>query len=136
MRLDYLLLADHVREDGGIVNIMGAGIDTISTPRVPTNQALGVAARISFDAADEVGHEHRVKISFVGPEHQVLSAEATFITPDRQPELPVHWRTGIGVALQLLVPLPSFGDYLCDFAVDDGSEISRSIDFRVVSKQR
>jgi hypothetical protein len=130
-----MVLADYVRQDGGVVNIMGAGIDTISPPRVPVNQPIGIAVRISFDAADQVGQQHHVKISFVGPGHQVLTVEAHFVTPERPPGLPEHWRTSLGVASQLLVPLPSYGDYTCEFAVDDGSEILRSIDFRVVPPQ-
>ena len=133
MQLDYMVLADYVRQDSGVVHIMGAGIDTIQAPHLPAVQQLGVALRISFDAADQVGQQHRVKLSFVGPQHSVLTAEAVLVTPPHPPEVPEHWRIGLGVALQMPVPLPAYGDYTCELAIDDGSEIDpRSIDFRVI----
>lgn len=30
--LDYMLLADYVRQDGGVVHVMGAGVDTVTAP--------------------------------------------------------------------------------------------------------
>jgi Family of unknown function (DUF6941) len=136
MQLDYMVLADYVRQDNGVVHIIGAGIDTIQAPRLPSVQQLGVALRISFDAADQVGEEHRIKLSFVGPEHPVLTAEAILITPPHPPEVPEHWRIGVGVALQMAVPLSSYGDYTCEVAIDDGNEVDpRSFDFRVIPTQ-
>ena len=34
--LDYMVLADYVRQDNGVIHIMGAGMDTIATSAVPT----------------------------------------------------------------------------------------------------
>ena len=135
MQLDYMVLADYVRQDGGVVHIMGAGIDTVQVAHVPAVQPLGVALRISFDAADPVGQEHRVRVSFVGPEKPVLWAEAPFRTPPPPPDVPAHWRTGLGVAIQIPVPLPAYGDYACELAIDDGADLDpRSIDFRVIPR--
>lgn len=133
MQLDYMVLADYVRQDAGVTHIMGAGIDTIHAVHVPAVHPLGIALRISFDAADPVGQEHHVRISFVGPEQLVLTVEAPFSTPPHPPGVPEHWRTGLGVAIQLAVPLPEYGDYACELMIDDGAEIdARSIDFRVI----
>jgi hypothetical protein len=135
MQLDYMVLADYVRQDGGVVHIMGAGIDTIATPIVPTVQSLGVALRFSFDASDAVGQEHDLSLSFVGPDHPVLSARAKLTTPPQQPGVPAHWRTVVGVALQVPVPLPAYGDYSCEVAVDGAADLeARSVDFRVVPR--
>jgi hypothetical protein len=133
MQLDYMVLADYVRQDGGVIHILGAGIDTILAARVPAIQPLGIALRISFDAADPIGQQHHVKVSFVGPEKPVLTVEAPFSRPPQPPDVPEHWRTGLGVALQIPVPLPEYGDYACELVIDDGTEIdARSIDFRVI----
>ncbi len=133
MRLDYMVLADYVRQDAGIIHIMGAGIDTIHARTVPTVQPLGVALRFSFDAADEVGSQHEISISFVGPDKPVLTTQSRFATPAPAPGVPEHWRTGLGVALQITVPLRGYGDYTCELAVDGGRELPpHSIDFRVV----
>ena len=75
MQLDYMVLADYVRQDGGVIHILGAGIDTIVAARVPAIQPLGIALRISFDAADPIGQAHHVKVSFIG-QKPVLTVEA------------------------------------------------------------
>jgi hypothetical protein len=133
MQLDYMVLADYVRQDGGVIHIMGAGVDTVLATHVPAVQPLGVALRISFDAADPVGQQHHVRVSFVGPEKPVLTIEAPFSRPPPPPDVPEHWRTGLGIGVQLAVPLPEYGDYTCELLIDDGGEIDpRSIDFRVI----
>jgi hypothetical protein len=128
--LDYMVLADYVRQDGGVMHIMGAGVDTVITSAVPTVQPFGVALRMSFDTTEEPGEEHHLTVSFIGPDSRVLDANATFITPPRPPGVPEHWRTGLNVALQIPVPLPQFGDYSCELSIDDGA-ITKSFEFRV-----
>jgi hypothetical protein len=135
MRLDYMVLADYVRQDGGSIHIMGAGVDTVATPAVPTIQPFGIALRFTFDDADTVGELHHITVSFIGPDQRVLDAKGQFLTPPPMPGVPVHWRTTAGVALQIpAVPLPSFGDYSCELDIDDGT-IIRSYDFRVVLRE-
>jgi hypothetical protein len=130
-QLDYMVLADYVRQDGGVMHIMGAGVDTVGTPAVPIVQPFGVALRLSFDTTEEPGEEHGLTVSFIGPDNRVLDANAAFITPPRPPGVPEHWRTGLNVALQIPVPLPQFGDYSCELSIDDGA-ITKSFEFRVV----
>ena len=129
--LDYIVLADYVRQDGGAVHIMGAGIDTIAAPVVPAVQPLGIALRITFGTTEEVGEPHRLTLAFQSPDERVLEATADFATPAQPPGVPEHWRTAIGVALRLAVPLPRYGDYSLELDIDDGM-ITRSIDIRVV----
>jgi hypothetical protein len=129
--LDYMVLADYVRQDGGVIHIMGAGVDTVTAPTVPTVQPFGVALRISFDTTEQPGDEHHLTVSFIGPDKRVLDANVTFFTPPRAQGVPEHWRTGLGVALQIPVPLPQYGDYSCELNIDDGT-IIKSYEFRVV----
>jgi hypothetical protein len=129
--LDYMVLADYVRTDGGVMHIMGAGIDTVAAQAVPLVQPFGVAMRVSFGTMEEPGEEHRLTVSFIGPDSPVLGANAVFITPPRPTGVPEHWRTGLNVALQLPVPLPQFGDYSCELSIDDGA-ITKSFEFRVI----
>jgi hypothetical protein len=129
--LDYMVLADYVRQDGGVIHIMGAGIDTVTTLAVPTVQPFGVALRISFGTTEPPREEHHLTLSFIGPDNRVLDANVTFVTPPRPPGVPEHWRTGLGVAVQIAVPLPQYGDYSCELDIDDGA-ITKSYEFRVV----
>lgn len=129
--LDYMVLADYVRQDGGVIHIMGAGVDTVLAPVVPMVQPLGVALRISFGTEEPAGEVHRLTLRFSGPDQPVFTADARFVTPERPPNVPVHWRTAQGVALQVPVPLPRYGDYSCEVDIDDGTA-RQSYDFRVI----
>jgi hypothetical protein len=132
-KLDYMVLADYVRQEAnGVIHIMSAGVDTIATPAVPTAQPLGVALRLSFDTTEEPGENHSLKVSFFGPDKPVLDVSATFVTPPRPRDVPEHWRTALGVALQILVPLPQFGDYSCVVVIDDDSTTDKAWEFRVI----
>src|SRR5579863_2181368 len=129
--LDYMVLADYVRQDGGVIHIMGAGVDTVIAPSIPTVQPFGVALRIAFDTTEQVGDEHHFTVSFIGPDRRLLDARASFVTPPRPVGVPEHWKTGVGVAIQVPVPLPQYGDYSCDVSIDDGPSL-KSYDFRVI----
>ena len=132
--LDYMVLADYVRQDNGVIHIMGAGVDTITTTAVPTAVTLGVALRMSFGTTEMPGEEHSLKVSFIGPDKPVLDVSAAFVTPPRPPDVPEHWRTGLGLALQIPVPLAQYGDYSCTLSID-GDAIVKSNEFRVVRSQ-
>jgi hypothetical protein len=132
--LDYMVLADYVRQEAnGVIHVMGAGVDTITTPTVPSVWHLGVALRIAFDTTERPGDNHSLTVSFVGPDKPVLDVNATFVTPPRPPGVPEHWKTGLGMALQIPVPLPQFGDYSCVLAIDGGA-ITKSYELRVVQR--
>lgn len=131
--LDYMVLADYVRQDNGVIHIMGAGIDTVTTASVPTVVNLGVAVRMSFGTTEQPGHGHGLKVTFIGPDRPVVDVSATFFTPARPADVPEHWRTGIGIAIQVPVPLPQFGDYSCTLSID-GDSIVKSYEFRVVRR--
>lgn len=130
-QLDYMVLADYVRQDGNAVHIMGAGIDTVFARQVPAVHPFGVAARISFGTTEEPGEQHRLRLTFSGPDSPVLQADTAFVTPPRVPGVPEHWRTGLGIAMQIAVPLPRYGDYSCELSIDDGA-ITQSFDLRVM----
>ena len=121
--LDYVVLADYVRSDGGTIHIMAAGIDTFSVPQVPAVVMAGIAARIKFDSADEVGAAHRVRLAFQGPDGPVLDISQRIITPPRPLGVPEHWKTAVGLAYpHLRLPLPSYGDYSLELILDENAD--------------
>lgn len=130
LELDYLVLADYVRTDSGVLHIMGAGIDTVTAPSVPTAHAVGIAARITFDTAEEPGTAHKLTITFQDDDQVLAIAHGTFLTPHRDEAAPVHWKAKVNVALRATLPLPRYGDYSLDVALDD--QPVKSIDLRVV----
>jgi len=57
---------------------MGAGVDTVFAPVVPTAQPFGVALKISFGTTEEPGEQHQLTVSFIGPDKRLLDASAVF----------------------------------------------------------
>src|SRR5260370_32454537 len=117
--LDYMVLADYVREDTGTIHIMGAGIDTFTVPQVPAAAPVGIALRITFGRTEEVGGRHLLKLIFQGPDQHLLDIDASFLTPPQPAGVPEHWRTAVGMALRLMLPLPAYGDYSLELVIDD-----------------
>lgn len=133
-QLDYMVLADYVRQDSGVTHIMGAGIDTVIAASVPTARHVGIALRITFGTDEEVGAPHNLTVAFQAADgERLLEAKSSFATPPPAPGIPAHWRTGLGIALQIPLPLPRYGDYSLELDIDDGV-ITKSIDFRVVPR--
>ena len=67
-KLDYMVLADYVRQDDGAMHIMGAGVDTVAASAIPAVQPFGVALRLSFGTTEQPGEEHHLTVSFIGPD--------------------------------------------------------------------
>ena len=56
--LDYALLADFVRSEGGLAHVIGASVDTIHVKEVPTGLNFGLLARIGFRGGAGSDSEH------------------------------------------------------------------------------
>jgi hypothetical protein len=131
--LDYVILADYVRQDGGLTHIMGGGIDTFALSAVPARVPVGVAVRISFASDERAGTPHRVQLSFQGPDGPLTNAVAGFATPEKQPGTPGHWPSGLAIILKLAFPIPAYGDYYSlEVSIDGDPAMSKSIDVRAV----
>ena len=132
--LEYLVLADYVRQDAGMTHIMGAGIDTFTIPpdRLPVAVPVGVVARITFSSRDQVGTEHEITLIFQGPDGDLLKATQRFPTPPPPPGVPEHWRTALSIAFRLGLPFPSLGDYRLQVGLDDDPLLSRFLDVRAI----
>jgi|SRR5450759_4391475 hypothetical protein len=135
--LEYLVLADYVRQDAGMTHIMGAGLDTIYIPeeRLPVAVPVGIVARITFSSRDEVGAEHSLSLVFQGPGGDLLTASQRFPTPPPAPGIPEHWRTAANLVSRLALPIPSHGDYRLQIILDDDPRLSRSVDVRAIDPQ-
>jgi hypothetical protein len=136
--LEYLVLAEYVRQDAGMTHIMGAGIDTFIVPedRLPVAVPVGLVARITFSVRDEVGAQHTVNLVFEGPGGEdLLTANQAFPTPSPAPGTPVHWRAALNVVSRFVLPLPTHGDYRLQVAIDDDPLMSKSLDVRAIGPQ-
>jgi hypothetical protein len=137
--LEYLVLADYVRQDAGMTHIMGAGLDTITIPQsqLPSAIPVGLVARITFSSRDEVGAEHTVSLAFHGPGDETLLAVAQgFRTPPPSPGIPEHWRTAASLVSRLLLPIPAHGNYRLQVEIDGDPRMSRSLDVRAIEPEQ
>lgn len=133
--IDYALLAEYVRQDSGLTHVMGAGFDTVTVPAegLPVAVPVGLAARISFDSQDPVGADHQLTFVFRGPDDEdIMILGHRFQTPEHPPEVPEHWRMGVGVALRLGLLFPRHGGYTLQVMLDDDPRISRTLFVRAV----
>jgi hypothetical protein len=133
--LDYVILADYVRQDDGTMHIMAAGLDTIHIPAavLPAAFQVGVAVRIMFSSQDSVGQEHKLSIEFSGPDgSQLLTAAQHFPTPAPPEGIPPTWRHAVGIAFRVPLPLPAHGEYELQLMLDDDPRLSRTLNLRAI----
>lgn len=130
--LDYALLCDYVRAEGGIAHVIAAGIDTIHRPEVPSVTNLGPLARVIF-GDDETGEPHQVEVRLNDHEgNQVAQLNLTAV-PEQIEGLPEGWPTGATLALNFGVPLPSYGPYALTILLDGTP--AKTINLRVVPSE-
>jgi hypothetical protein len=133
--IDYLVLADYVRQDAGTTHIMAAGLDTFTVPaeQLPVAIPVGIVVRLVFSSQDTVGEEHELSLTFDGPDGNLLTASNRFPVPPQQPGVPEHWRTAVNVLFRIFLPLPGHGDhYRLAATLDDNPLMSRGVDVRVI----
>lgn len=133
--IDYVVLAEYVRQDAGMTHIMGAGIDTFYIPGdQPVAVPVGVVARVSFSSRDEVGTEHEISLVFNGPDDETpLTISQRFPTPPQAEGVPGYWRPAISIAFRIALPFPRHGNYRLQVTVDDDPTLSRSVYVRAVA---
>jgi hypothetical protein len=129
LQLDYALLCDYVRGEGGVAHVIAAGIDTIYRPEVPTVANFGLLARFTFTDED-LGEEHRLELQLADQEGQQVARITG--TPPLQPVpgLPEGWPYGGIITLNFGVPFPQHGPYRLTILLD-GNPV-KTIDLRVV----
>jgi hypothetical protein len=85
--VDYALIGDYVRAEGGVAHVIGAGIDTVYAPQVPIGQNLGLLARFTF-TRNECGRPHRIEIIFQDADGERLAQLVAPVEPEYPEGLP------------------------------------------------
>jgi hypothetical protein len=130
--LDYAVLCDYVRTEGGLAHVIAAGVDTIFAPEVPAGQNLGFLMRIAF-ARTECGRPHRVEVIFQDEDGERLTEISGLLSPEWQDGLPAGWRVGAMMGLNIGVPLPRFGLYSFEVLLN-GNQV-KTIPLRVLQRE-
>jgi hypothetical protein len=127
--LDYALLCDYARAEGGVAHVIAAGIDTIQRSEVPSVANPGLLARTIFDD-DETGETHQVEVQLRDQEGEQIAQVNLTVVPRRIEGLPEGWPTGALLAMNFGVPLPSFGPYTPTILLNDTPK--KTLNLRVV----
>lgn len=117
--LDFMVIADYVRAEGGMLHMIAAGVDNMLVPSVPAVRAVGVGARILIDVA-EAREQHHVELIYQDEDGQRLfQVSGSFgpVGPDEP--LPAPGRKyGVSIAFNIPLPVPRLGDYSLELLID------------------
>ena len=127
--IDFVIMADYVRLDSGILNIVGGGFDQIQASVVPTGQAIGLGMRFLF-TRPECGRPHEFRIIFADERAQPLLQVLHTINPEVPPGHEPGTTIGFTVNANLVVPLPDYGVFTFEILLDGVS--MKSTRLRVV----
>jgi Family of unknown function (DUF6941) len=132
--LDFMVTADYVRVEGGVLHMIAAGFDTVWTPTVPAVRQVGVGLRILVDVA-EAREVHRLTLLYQDADGQVLfRINGTFGPVGPGQPLPAPGRPyGVPLGFNLPLPLPAFGDYSLELFLDDEADAEKSITLTVAA---
>jgi hypothetical protein len=129
--LDYAVLCDYVRAEGGIAHVIAAGIDTLYADEVPGGRNVALLMRVGF-ARSECGRPHRIEVIFQGEDGDRLSHITGVTEPQWSEGLPPGWKAGALLGMNLGIPLPRFGLYSFDILINDS--LAKTIPLRVVQR--
>ena len=130
--LDFMVTADYVRVEGGVLHMIAAGFDTMFTPVVPAARQVGVGLRILLDVADAM-ERHTLTLLYQGADGQELFRinGAVGPAPADGPMPPEGRPFGVPVAFNLPIPMPAYGDYSLELFMDDNPKPLKSITLTV-----
>jgi Family of unknown function (DUF6941) len=127
--LDYALLCDYARAEGGVAHVIAAGIDTLHRPEVPSVANLGLLARLVF-ADEEIGEPHQFEARLRDQGGEQVGQLNVIAVPHQVEGLPEGWQTAALLAINFGVPLPSYGAYTLTILLDGTP--AKTINLRVV----
>ncbi|MGH3119550.1 MAG: DUF6941 family protein [Streptosporangiaceae bacterium] len=118
--LDFMVVADYVRTDAGVLHMVGAGFDTAHLPAVPGILTAGVGLRLLLDVA-EAREPHPFTLIFQNADGARLAEIAGVVgpVPAGTPEPPPGRPYSVVLALNTRLPVPGYGDYSLDLVLDD-----------------
>ena len=121
--LDYAVLCDHVRVEGGVAHIISAGTEVARGSSAPLGLNMGVVLAVMFKR-NECGRPHRVELHFQDEDGQHLMELQVVITPAWDEGLPKGWDVRHLLGVNFGVVFPRFGLYALEVLIDDRSEKS------------
>lgn len=126
MKLDWMGLANYAEDQGGLLNIIGGGWDTINV-QAPTEGAPDnvftvirgmLVIRMLFHTT-ETGRDHTFEITVQDADGQTVGNLSGGARVDKTPGLPPGWDQNVNLVLPLTgFPLPGPGQYTINLQVN------------------
>jgi hypothetical protein len=134
VRIDWAMLCNAAeRPPGGLLYILGGGIDTFRGPEFPTRFTAALVVRL-LAAPSETGTRHSLEIRLVpeGESRELPGPIVVSVGPLAVPtDLPAGWDMTANVLTSLQgLRIPRAGLYRIDILLD--GEHARSVPFRAV----
>src|SRR5689334_15548074 len=126
--LDFAVVCDYVRAEGGVGHVIGGGFDTITLDEFPAGHKMRVWARVWL-ARSECGRPHRLELIFQNADGERLAEISGPIEREWNDGYPPGMKAGVGMAFNFGVPLPAPGLYSLEILLNDS--LVKSIPLRV-----
>jgi hypothetical protein len=127
--LDFMIIADYVRAEGGVLHMIAAGFDIISTPTVPAVRQVGIGMRITMTPA-EAHHAHEIELIYQDADGtRVAEFNARWVPQPNQPAMLPGMRPAIAIPFNFAMPLPAYGRFSLELLIDHAHK--KSIDITV-----
>lgn len=129
--LDFMVTADYVRVESGVLHMIAAGFDTMFVGTVPAVRPVGIGLRLLLDVA-EARESHEIQLIYQNVDGQRFTEISGTVGPvaDDGPLPPPGRPFGVPMAFNLMLPVPAYGDYSLELIVD--GEPKKSITLTVI----
>jgi hypothetical protein len=117
--LDFMVTADYVRAEGGVLHMIAAGFDVMFVPSVPAVRQVGIGLRLLVDVA-EAREQHQVTLIYQDADgHRLIELNASVRAAAQGEPLPPPGRPyGVPMPFNVMLPIPAYGDYSLELYVD------------------
>jgi hypothetical protein len=131
-QIEYALLADHVRQEGGLAHILAANINTLVVEEVPAPWNLGILIVVRQED-EQPGDTSAIRILFrTESGTELVQIDAT-LTLNPSPDHPDDWPRFAMFALNFGIVVPEHGNYAFDLSIDGATQ--RTLNVRVIRPQ-
>lgn len=116
--LDFAVICDFVRADGGVAHVIGGGFEEIVADEFPAGHNVGLWARVLL-VRSECDRPHRLELIFQDADGQRLTEINGPIERDWPEGVPAGMKVGVGLAFNFGIPLPAAGIYSLEILLND-----------------
>jgi hypothetical protein len=130
-QLDYALLADYVRVEGGLAHVIAGNVDTVYANDVPAAQNISLLIVLKF-TREECGRPWPIDVVFQDEDGERLVQVNGQVQAEWAEGLPPGWRVGAALGMNFGIVIQQHG--LHSFEVLVNGEHRKSLSLRVIPR--